>query len=73
VIQTLPNIPEAYIIEVKGHTDNKGSLELNNALSENRASTVLAYLKTKNFKTTDTSIRFFAYNKPIKQNTEENL
>lgn len=73
IISSLSNIPEAYIIEVKGHTDNKGSLELNISLSKNRASAVLNYLKIKNFKSTDTSMKFFAYNKPHKQNTEDNL
>lgn len=73
IISSLPNIPEAYIIEVKGHTDNKGSLEHNNSLSKNRATAVLTYLKIKNFKSTDTSMKFFAYNKPLKQNTEDNL
>lgn len=73
IISSLPNIPEAYIIEVKGHTDNKGSLELNNSLSKNRASAVLNYFKSKNFKSSDSSMKFFAYNKPLKQNTEDNL
>lgn len=73
IISSLPNIPEAYILEVKGHTDNKGSLELNNSLSKNRASAVLKYLRSKNFNTTDTSIKYFAYYKPCIQNTEENL
>lgn len=73
VIQTLPNIPEAYLIEIKGHTDNKGSIALNNSLSKNRAFTVFNYLKAKNFKSTDSSLKYFAFNKPLKQNTEENL
>lgn len=73
IISSLPNIPEAYIIEVKGHTDNKGALELNNSLSKNRALAVLNYLKNKKFNSTDTSMKFFAYNKPLKQNTEDYL
>ncbi len=73
IIKSLPNIPQAYYIEVSGHTDNHGSLNLNNLLSKNRASTVLSYLKNKHFKSIDSSMHYFAYNKPLTENTETNL
>lgn len=71
VINSLPNIPEGYIVQVKGHTDNKGSLELNNTLSRNRAQEVLKYLKNRHFMDTDTSMNYFAFNKPRAENTDE--
>ncbi|MES2132692.1 MAG: OmpA family protein [Bacteroidota bacterium] len=72
-IVSLSNIPEAFEISVKGHTDNKGSLEINEPLSKNRSKEVLNYLQKKGFKTTDSSLSYFAYNKPAIENTEENL
>src|SRR5688572_3835878 len=64
VIAGLPNIPEGYNVEIKGHTDSKGSLELNTELSKKRATSVSNYLKSKHFKITDTSIKFYAYKEP---------
>lgn len=72
IIKSLPNIPEGYMVQVKGHTDNKGSLELNNTLSRNRAQEVLNYLKNRHFMDTDTSMNYFAFNKPRTENTDEN-
>lgn len=37
-------------IEVQGHTDSKGSVKYNQALSERRASAVVNYLKVKNIR-----------------------
>ena len=73
IIESLPNIPQAYYIEVLGHTDNHGSLKLNNLLSKNRASAVTSYLKNKKFKLKDSSMRYFAFNNPLVENTETNL
>lgn len=72
-IQTLPNIPEGYTIEIKGHTDNKGPLDQNTTLSKNRANSVLDYLKSKRFRSTDTTVKFYAYNDPVAPNTGDNL
>ena len=41
---TLKKYPEM-VIEVRGHTDNRGSKKHNQALSERRAQTVMNYLK----------------------------
>ncbi len=72
-IVSLTNIPSAFEIAVKGHTDNKGSLELNETLSKNRSTEILNYLIKKGFKTTDSSLAYFAFNKPAIENTEDNL
>ncbi|MBL7902813.1 MAG: OmpA family protein [Bacteroidia bacterium] len=72
-INSLPNRPEGYAIEIKGHTDNKGSLDHNTTLSKNRAYSVLSYMKSKHFVTSDTSIKFYAYTQPLLPNSEDNL
>ena len=43
-VATLKKYPEL-VIEVAGHTDNRGSKPHNQALSQRRAETVMAYLK----------------------------
>lgn len=71
-ITSLPNIPEAFIADVKGHTDQTGSLELNTVLSKNRAVHVLSYLKKKNFTVADSGMHYYAYSKPDPANTADN-
>lgn len=72
VITELNNIPEAFEVIVKAHTDQKGSIELNNKLSKNRASTVINYLVKKGFKTTDSTLNYYAFNQPIETTLEQN-
>jgi hypothetical protein len=71
-ITSLPNIPEAFIADVKGHTDQVGSLELNTALSKNRAVNVMSYFKKKNFTVADSGMHYYAYSKPDPANTADN-
>jgi hypothetical protein len=71
-ITSLPNIPEAFTADVKGHTDQTGSMELNTALSKNRAANVLSYLKKKNVTVADSGMHYYAYSKPDPANTAEN-
>lgn len=71
-ITSLPNIPEAFTADVKGHTDQTGSLELNTALSKNRAANVLSYLKKKNVTVADSGMHYYAYSKPDPANMAEN-
>lgn len=50
VIDTVARILQQYPtlrIEIGGHTDNRGSAELNNALSQERADSVLAYIRAQ--------------------------
>ncbi len=73
LVKSLANIPEAFFLEVTGHTDNIGSLPFNTTLSKNRASAVLSYFKNIHFKTSDSSLRYYAYNRPAAANSEDNL
>lgn len=68
-IAALPNIPEAFIAEVKGHTDQTGSLELNTKLSKNRAATVMSYLRKKKVTCSDSGMHYYAYHQPDAGNT----
>lgn len=70
-ISSLPNIPEAFIAEVKGHTDQTGSLVLNTALSRNRAANVLSYLKKKKLTCSESGMQYYAYHQPDPSNTGE--
>jgi hypothetical protein len=72
-IVSLANIPSAFYVTVKGHTDNKGSIELNEKLSKKRAEEIIGYLIKKDFKIVDSSLTYFAFNQPLFENTEENL
>lgn len=63
--KSLSNIPEAYTVEVTGHTNRTGSLKLNEKISKDRGNAVLSYLKGKHFKTTRNSLNFFAFNQPL--------
>lgn len=69
---SLSNIYSAFEITVKGHTDNKGSLNLNENLSKNRANNILTYLIKKGFRITDSTLNYYAYKKLIADTTELN-
>ena len=55
-------------IEIHGHTDSKGSLVYNQALSERRASAVSAYLSTNQIKSQRLKTIGFGEEKPINEN-----
>jgi outer membrane protein OmpA-like peptidoglycan-associated protein len=55
-------------IEIHGHTDSKGSLDYNQALSERRASAVSAYLSSNDIKSQRLTTIGFGENKPIYDN-----
>ena len=55
-------------IEIGGHTDNTGSRELNNALSNNRAKAVYTYLVEKGIDATRLSSKGYADTEPIASN-----
>lgn len=58
-------------IEISGHTDNTGSDELNNRLSEQRAKAVARYLAKKGIKKKRISTIGFGRSQPIADNTAE--
>ena len=59
------------VIEIGGHTDNKGSLEYNTTLSSNRAKSVVEYLIAHGVAKERLSYKGYAYNQPIDTNDTE--
>jgi len=55
-------------IEIQGHTDNKGTQDYNQILSENRAGAVMSYLTRRGIDRSRMSIKGFSFNKPIATN-----
>lgn len=55
-------------IEIGGHTDNKGSREYNQQLSENRAKSVLEYLVSQGIDRARLSAKGYGMEKPIDSN-----
>jgi outer membrane protein OmpA-like peptidoglycan-associated protein len=58
-------------IEIAGHTDNVGTDEYNKALSERRASTVVAYLIRRGINKDRLKVQFFGESKPLETNETE--
>jgi outer membrane protein OmpA-like peptidoglycan-associated protein len=56
-------------IEISGHTDNTGSLQLNLKLSEDRAKAVVEYLAQKGIDRTRLEYKGFGPQQPIADNT----
>lgn len=59
------------VIEIGGHTDNKGSLKYNTDLSEARAKAVVDYLIGKGVEASRLSYKGYAFNEPIATNDTE--
>jgi hypothetical protein len=58
-------------LELAGHTDNKGSDELNMVLSKNRAEAVKSYLVGKNISADRIIVNYFGEKNPIASNDTE--
>jgi outer membrane protein OmpA-like peptidoglycan-associated protein len=58
-------------IEVSGHTDNRGSAELNRKLSEDRAKAVADYLISKGIKADRIVYKGYGFDKPMAANDTE--
>ncbi len=56
------------IVEISGHTDNKGSMKVNQKLSLERAQSVVDYLTNKGIEPSRLKARGAAYNEPIATN-----
>jgi OmpA-OmpF porin, OOP family len=65
-VETLKHHP-GFVIEVDGHTDSTGSDKLNMALSQHRAESVMAYLKSHGVTNTLTA-KGFGKTRPIEDN-----
>jgi outer membrane protein OmpA-like peptidoglycan-associated protein len=59
------------IIEISGHTDNKGSRSYNKRLSLNRAKTVVNYLIKKGIDKKRLNYKGYGFDKPIAENETE--
>jgi outer membrane protein OmpA-like peptidoglycan-associated protein len=70
VAKAMINSPKVNV-EIHGHTDNTGSLELNNRLSLQRAESVKAYLVSKNIAAERIATKGFGPAKPIADNNTE--
>ena len=70
LVKLLTDFPTARI-EISGHTDNQGSLQTNQKLSENRAKAVVDYLITKGIATSRLEFKGYAYFQPIATNDKE--
>jgi outer membrane protein OmpA-like peptidoglycan-associated protein len=55
-------------LEISGHTDNVGSLKINEKLSLSRAKVVMQYLVKKGIDAKRLSIKGYAFAKPIEDN-----
>jgi len=72
LFQTL-SINPSFIIEIGAHTDNQGTNDANNKLSENRAKAVVSYLAELNIGRNRLSTKGYGAKLPIAKNdTEEN-
>ena len=68
VVKILNDNP-SYKLEIDGHTDNKGKLEKNQILSENRAKSVADYIKSKGVSDESRFVSTgFGQDKPISDN-----
>lgn len=70
LIEVLNDNPKMKI-EIRGHTDNVGSDASNQVLSENRAKSVVAYLKEKGINANRLSSAGFGEKKPVESNDTE--
>ena len=58
-------------IEISGHTDSKGSAEMNQKLSENRAKAVVDYLLKAGIPTNRLTFKGYGKDQPISTNETE--
>lgn len=70
LVQVLDGYPDTDI-EIQGHTDSKGSLTYNQALSERRASAVASYLISKNLSVDRLTVIGYGETLPKYQNETE--
>jgi outer membrane protein OmpA-like peptidoglycan-associated protein len=67
LIKLMKDIP-TLVIEISGHTDNKGSAEYNKKLSESRAISVVNYLVSKGVANNRLKYMGYGFEQPIATN-----
>ena len=70
LIQFLNDNPTTRL-EIQGHTDNTGSVKLNNKLSQARAESVVKYLNIKGISMSRLTAKGYGQTQPIVSNTTE--
>jgi outer membrane protein OmpA-like peptidoglycan-associated protein len=60
--------PEIFLVEVAGHTDNVGPADANRTLSQQRAESVMTYLKSKGIEPVRLQARGYGPDKPTADN-----
>jgi OOP family OmpA-OmpF porin len=67
IVAVLKNNP-ALNVEIQGHTDNRGSAEMNQALSEKRANAVMDYLVKMGIQPQRLAAAGYGFSKPVASN-----
>ena len=70
VIQEIEALSD-YAVEVKAHTDDRGSIAYNEALAQRRAAAVENYLTQSGITTTKTTVKTFGETNPTYANNDE--
>jgi outer membrane protein OmpA-like peptidoglycan-associated protein/tetratricopeptide (TPR) repeat protein len=70
VVKLLKDVPNLKI-EISGHTDNTGSANLNEKLSQQRAESVVNYLKNKGVNSARLTAKGYGASKPVATNSTE--
>ncbi|WP_437831681.1 OmpA family protein [Sorangium sp. So ce1153] len=71
VAQVLEEHPEIVLIEIQGHTDDRGTDEHNRVLSQNRANSVMAALVRRGIDSTRLTAQGYGREQPIDDNKTE--
>ena len=70
LVKLLKDVPNLKI-EISGHTDNTGSANLNETLSQQRAESVVTYLKNKGITPNRLTAKGYGSSKPVSSNSTE--
>ncbi|WP_437811690.1 OmpA family protein [Sorangium sp. So ce1078] len=71
VAQVLKEHPEIVLIEIQGHTDDRGTVEHNRVLSQNRANSVMAALVRRGIDSTRLTAQGYGREQPLDDNATE--
>jgi OOP family OmpA-OmpF porin len=71
VARVLADHPEIELLEVQGHTDERGTIEFNRKLSQDRASSVVSWLRQHGVAASRLVARGYGRERPIADNSSE--